>query len=274
VAGRPTGWSVTVPLASGANALSVQGVDRLGVPLGTALDTIMVTNTGAGAVEPVKINEWMANNTGPGGYPDPADGLFQDWIELYNPNATAVDLSGYRLTDDLATPAKWTIPAGTSIAPLSYLVIWADNEILQNTPGNGLHAAFQLSSNGESLGLYNAAGVAQHTLSFGPQTENVSEGLFPDGNLQPAQPMPNWTPRYPNTLAAPMKITEVSYANGGFGLKWTTLPGRTYRVEYSLDMAAPWTPLVPDFPANGETASTVDPAASTPKRYYRVRRLE
>ena len=43
----------------------------------------------------------------------------------------------------------------------------ADNETAQNTPGNGLHAAFQLSSSGETIGLYNTLGVAQHTLAFG-----------------------------------------------------------------------------------------------------------
>ena len=274
VSGRPTGWTVTVPLASGANALTVQGVDRKGTAITTALDTITVTNTGSSALQPVKINEWMASNSGPDGYPDPADGLFQDWIELYNPNTAAVDLSGYRLTDDLASPAKWTIPAGTSIAPLGYLVIWADNDLLQNTPGNGLHAAFQLSGNGETLGLFNPAGVLQHTIAFGPQNANISEGLFPDGSITGVQPMPNWTPRYPNTLAAPMKITEISHANGTISLKWTTLPGRSYRVESNQDLSPAWNPLGPDVPGNGEPATFTDPAASTLRRFYRVRRLE
>ncbi len=233
-----------------------------------------MTNTGSSALQPVKINEWMASNNGPDGYPDPADGLFQDWIELYNPNTAAVDLSGYRLTDDLASPAKWTIPAGTSIAPLGYLVIWADNDILQNTPGNGLHAAFQLSGNGETLGLFNPAGVLQHTIAFGPQNANISEGLFPDGSITGVQPMPNWTPRYPNTLAAPMKITEISHANGTISLKWTTLPGRSYRVESNQDLSPAWNPLGPDVPGNGEPATFTDPAASTFRRFYRVRRLE
>ena len=274
VSGRPTGWSVTIPLASGANVLIIQGVDRNGTALVTALDSITVTNTGSGAEQPVKINEWMASNSGPGGYPDPADGRFQDWLELYNPNPTAVNLSGYLLTDDLAVPAKWTFPAGSSIAPLGFLVIWADNEILQNTPGNGLHAAFQLSAGGESLGLYNAAGVAQHTLTFNAQTENASEGLFPDGNVTAVHPMPNWTPRYPNTLAAPMKITAFAWAPGGFDVTWTTLPGRTYRVEYTLDPGDPWIPLTPDVPGTGETVGLLDVTATGPKRYYRVRRME
>ncbi len=269
-----TAWSVSIPLASGVNFLSVQGVDRYGVPINVATDTITVTNTGAGAPQPVKINEWMADNAGPDGYADPADGLFQDWIELYNPNATAVNLSGYTLTDDLALPAKWIFPAGTTIAPMGFLVIWADNEVAQNTPGNGLHAAFQLRGDGEFIGLYNASGVAQHTLAFGMQTEKISQGLFPDGNVNAVYPMPNWTPRFPNTLAGPMKITNYSLTNGTFGLTWTTIPGRIYRVEFNDNLMVPWVPILPDVTATGESSSINDSAGGVSKRFYRVRRLE
>ncbi len=269
-----TAWSVTVPLASGANSLTVQGVDRYGNLLGTALDTITVTNTGPGAPQPVRINEWMADNAGPGGFADPADGLFQDWIELYNPNIAAVDLAGYTLTDDLTIPAKWTIPAGTSIPGLGFLLIWADNQTAQNTPGSGLHAAFQLSSGGESIGLYNAAGVAQHTLNFGAQVENVSAGLFPDGDISALRSMTNWTPRWPNTLAGPLAILDPSLTGGTMTITWSSIPGRTYRVEYSEGLTAPWTALVPDVTATGDTASTTDTAGAVRRRFYRVLRLE
>lgn len=44
------------------------------------------------------INEWMAANSAT--LADPADGDFDDWFELYNPDPYPVDLSGYQLTDD------------------------------------------------------------------------------------------------------------------------------------------------------------------------------
>ncbi len=269
-----TVWSVTLPLAAGANVLSVQGVDRNGALLGTALDTITVTNTGTAAPLPVRINEWMASNAGPGGHGDPADGLFQDWFELFNPNAAPVNLSGYTVTDNLSIPAKWSLPSGTTIPANGFLVIWADNDLLQNTPGNGLHAAFQLSGSGEALGLYNASGVAQHTLTFGPQGQNISQGLYPDGDINGVRSMPNWTPRWPNTLTLPMRITSAVKNGAGFSMEWTALPGRTYRMEWSPDLAAPWTAVVPDIQAAGETASSVDPAPAPGRRYYRIRRLE
>ncbi|MSU36344.1 MAG: hypothetical protein EXS36_14855 [Pedosphaera sp.] len=271
-----TAWTLTVPLTNGANVFRLQGMDRRGAPLDNAIATLTVTSTGTGAGAPltVKINEWMASNAGPGGLADPADGHFDDWIELYNPNAATVDLTGFTLTDDLAQPAKWTFPAGAAIAPTGFLLVWADNEAAQNTPGDGLHATFQLSSSGETIGLYNATGVPQHIVRFGPQKENVSQGLFPDGNVSAVHTLDNGTPRHPNTLAGPMKIIDVSLAKGSFGLRWSAIPGRAYRVEYKNDLAASWTALVPDVPADGDTASATDNTAIGPRRFYRVRRLE
>ena len=268
-----TVWSVAVPLQTGANLLRVQGIDRLGNALVAAVDTITVTNTGLPGNQPVRINEWMADNRGPGGFADPADGLYQDWIELFNPNGDSVDLSGYLLSDDAAVPGKWVVPAGTVIPARGFLMIWADGEIGQNTPGNGLHTGFQLSSAGEFLGLYNAAGVAQHTLVFGQQQENVSQGWFPDGNVGvPAYAMRNATPRWPNTLAGPLEVTGFGRSGLVSTLSFTSLPGRSYRVEIT-DGVGPWTALVPDVAAVGEVSSATDTTADG-RRFYRVRRLE
>jgi hypothetical protein len=41
------------------------------------------------------------------------DGERPDWIEIFNPDAVAVDLGGYRLTDDNSgLPDLWVFPAG------------------------------------------------------------------------------------------------------------------------------------------------------------------
>jgi hypothetical protein len=268
-------WSVTVPLVNGLNHLTVQGVDRFGISLGAnALDTVNITTTGSGAPLPVKINEWASNNAGPGGFPDPADGLFQDWIELYNPNAAPVVLTGCTLTDNLSLPAKWTFPAGTTIAGHGFLLVWADNQTGQNAPGSDLHASFQLDADGESIGLYNASGVAQHTLSFGPQDENVSEGLFPDGDVSATHVMKNWTPRSANTLAGPLQFTTVTRAGGVITLTWNTIPGRTYHLEFASDPAGPWSPLGTDTVAAGDTATATDSAGGAARRFYRARRVD
>ena len=34
-----------------------------------------------------------------------------DWVEIYNPGTTTVNLTGYGLSDDIRDPSKWTFPS-------------------------------------------------------------------------------------------------------------------------------------------------------------------
>jgi hypothetical protein len=272
-----TAWSLAIPLIAGPNSLRVQGVTASGTPLSNAVDTITITNNASGAPLPVVINEWMADNAGPFGFPDPADGLFQDWIELFNPNTNAVNLSGFFLTDNLSLPSKWKFPANAMIAPRGFLLIWADNQTDQNAAStNGdFHAGFQLNNGGEALGLFSPAGVAQHALAFGSQFQNVSQGLFPDGDTNSLYFMTNWTPRAANTLAGPLKITSLSINAGTLTLFWDTIPAHTYQVEFKDNLDDPiWTPLGQEVSAEGTSASTTDPSPALFHRFYRIIRIQ
>ena len=71
-------------------------------------------------------------------------GQFADWIEIYNTDDNAIDLSGYFLSDSENNPAKWSFPPNSSIGPHAYLVIWADKV------NGGLHTNFGLSKGGEN----------------------------------------------------------------------------------------------------------------------------
>ncbi len=274
----PTSWSITVPLVAGANFLTVQGIDHAGIHRTNLVDTISITNTIASAFQPVVINEWMANNAGPGGLADPADGLFQDWIELYNPNPTAVDLGGYYLTDNLANRTKFPIPTNTMIAGHGFLLVWADEDGAQNSPTNAdLHASFKLSNGGEELGLFAPDGVtAQHTLVFGAQIQNVSQGLFPDGAVGTSYFMTNWTPRTSNQLGHPLspQITGVAVASGVLTLTMSVSPGRTYVLEFKDDLGTPaWTLIGPTRTATGPTLILTENIGSGPQRFFRLRLL-
>ena len=268
-------WSVTVPLAAGANNLTVQGVDRYGVSTATAVDTITVNNTGAGAPLPVVINEWTSNNAGPGGLADPADGLFQDWIELFNPNAAEVNLGGFYLTDDFNAPTKWQFPAGVVIPGRGFLLVWADNQPEQNGPNREPHAAFQLNNDGEAIALYNSSGVLQHRVVFASQAVNRSEGLFPDGNTQRSYAMTSATPRAANILVENLGLAGMSLEDGELTLTWNAFRGVTYRVEFKDSLTVdPWVPIAPDVLSEGETASITDNVNGIPSRFYRVLRLD
>jgi hypothetical protein len=131
----------------------------------------------------VFINEWMgaAQST----LPDPADGQFEDWFELYNAGTNTVDLSGFYLTDTLNDPTQFQIPAGFQIAPGSYRLIWADGEAGQNAAGRDLHVSFSLGASGDAIALFTPDEVVVNSIEFGEQTANVSEGRFPDGSDEP-----------------------------------------------------------------------------------------
>lgn len=77
------------------------------------------------SVGAVVINEVMSSNEDT--IAD-EDGDFQDWIELYNDGAAAVDLSGWGLSDNPSKPFKWSFPAGSIIGAGEYLVVWASGK--------------------------------------------------------------------------------------------------------------------------------------------------
>jgi len=56
-----------------------------------------------------------------------------DWIELINSGAAAVSLAGYGLSDDAASPFKWSF-RDASIGPGGFLVVFASGKDRQ--PGN------------------------------------------------------------------------------------------------------------------------------------------
>ncbi|MBI3416210.1 MAG: lamin tail domain-containing protein [Verrucomicrobia bacterium] len=159
--------------------------------------TPAAVNNPASAPVPVVINEWMASNSST--LADPADGNFDDWFELYNTSASTVNLGGYFLTDNLTNKTQWAIPAGTLIGPQSHLLVWADNQPGQNGFNADLHANFQLSKSGEAIGLFALDGTLIDSVTFDAQTNDVSEGRFPDGaNVRYFMAVP--TPRAANTM--------------------------------------------------------------------------
>lgn len=166
------------------------------------------TNSNAQPPITVVINEWLAANSAASGIVDPADGHYNDWFELYNPSTNAANLAGCFLTDDPTSTTKFQIPSGFVVAPAGFLLVWADKEPAQNTNGQDLHVNFRLNKGGEFIGLFAADGSLVSSVAYGPQTENVSQGHFPDGSgLLYFMPVP--TPGSPNRIpnTAPILAT-------------------------------------------------------------------
>ncbi len=127
------------------------------------------------------INEFMAINTSCCPDTDGAKQEFEDWIELYNPGTTAIDIGGMYFSQDSKKPLGYQIPKTdsnlTTIQPGGFLLLWADG-----SPDQGvLHLKFKLNQNGEYIGLYYEDGRKIDGLKFGKQNENVSYGRTTDG---------------------------------------------------------------------------------------------
>lgn len=124
----------------------------------------------------LRITEFVASNDN-----SLADfeGDSPDWIELYNPSASAVDLSGLYLTDEADELDKWSFPNGSQIEAGGYLVVFAsDKDTVM--PNGEIHTSFRLSAGGEYLGLIDSNGstvIDAYAPEFPPQEEDVSYGL-------------------------------------------------------------------------------------------------
>ena len=129
------------------------------------------------AANSLVINEFLADNSSSA--PDPS-GDHDDWLELYNPTSSAVNLAGMYLTDNPSSFTKWRFPlTNVLINPGERVVVWCDEE--QTEPG--YHSNFKLSKSGEFIALTDSLGVTVlDSLSFGPQSTDVSYGRFPDGS--------------------------------------------------------------------------------------------
>lgn len=224
------------------------------------------------------INEWMAANVA--SVADPADGQFDDWFEIYNPTPEAVDLGGCWLTDNLNAPRQFQVPANGRyvVAPDGFLLVWADNETGQNSVTNAdLHAGFQLRASGEAIGLFAPDGVTPiDTVVFGPQSNGISEARFADGAAtRRFTTIP--TPRRPNVIAAPNapRAGIASDGNGGVAIRFETIPGQRYQVEFKSSLAdVDWRPLSAPVLAGSDFLTVVDDIHLSPQRFYRVHRLD
>ena len=148
----------------------IQNQNEIGIDCGDSCLPCNIFN-----VQDVVINEFMASNDSLSGLADNA-GEYDDWIELYNNTNTTIGLSGFYLTDDITDPMKWLIPQGNTIAPNSYLILWADDDGSQGD----LHTNFKLSAGGEFIMLSYFSTVID-SISYGQQQTNIAAARVPNG---------------------------------------------------------------------------------------------
>jgi hypothetical protein len=123
---------------------------------------------------PIRLNEVLPSNSN--NCPDEV-GERNDWVELYNTSNSAVDLAGYSLTDDTASPRKSVIPAGVTIEARSALLFWADA-----TPDQGkTHLALKFKSKAEEVVLYDPDERQADLYRWTDAYSDISFARVPDG---------------------------------------------------------------------------------------------
>ena len=102
-----------------------------------------------------------------------------DAIELHNPTTGTVNVGGWFLTDDPASPTKFRIPDDTTISPGGFVVF----DESHFNPEPGIEPSFALSSQGEKLYLFSgdAAGNLtgySHGIDYGAAAAGVTFGRY------------------------------------------------------------------------------------------------
>lgn len=222
----------------------------------------------------LRINEWMADNST--FVKDPADHDYDDWFEIYNPTASAVDLTGWFLSDNTNLPSLYQVADRHIISPFGHLLVWADGEPQQNSTNRlDIHASFSLAKSGEAILLSAPDGSLVDSVVFGPQPYNGSQGRFPDGGptiVNQVRPTPNSA-----NLGAdvPPRLGRVSVRGDRITLVITsTIPTFRYGLEYKNGLDATNWATLGNFYANGTSISFTDLAGTNSRRFYRALRLD
>lgn len=213
----------------------------------------------------------MAANPATSGFPDPADGNTDDWIELYNPSAEDVSLTGWHLSDDPGEPLKFTIPSGFTIPAGGHLLIWADDEVIQNNPAlrPQIHVPFRLSASGESIILSAPDAQEIDRVDFAQQTSGIARLRRPDGSsafTYTVNPTPAATNGTPPALIA-VELTPV-ITSSLVSVTFPTTTGGIYELQSSPDLVT-WTTIGAPTPGEGEPLTLVTSRVPA-KQFLRV----
>jgi hypothetical protein len=183
----------------------------------------------------VYVNEVLAHTDAPA----------VDAVELFNPNDTPADISGWYLTDDPGQPKKFRIPAGT-IIPANGFVVFSEADFNSNPTAE---ESFSFSSVGDEAYLHSASAAGdltgfRHGFSFGATATGVSLGRYlttlGEEKFPPQQSVTLGSANA-GPLVGPVIINEIQYA---------PRPGDEEFVELKNITSVPVPLFDPENPAN------------------------
>ena len=209
------------------------------------LPTMKAQAVSIGLAKTVVINEVMASNFF--GATD-EDGDVEDWVELTNTTAAAVDLSGWGLSNKPASPFRWVFPAGTSVPARGHLRVWLSKKDRTASRTN-LHANFNLDNGADELLLSapnaTVTGVTMDQVALPLTRADVSLCRLPSGTAGAAfQHCTTPTPAAANSgagFATMLAKPALSVAPGIYaGTQVVTVTGPAgAQLRYTLDGSEP-----------------------------------
>jgi hypothetical protein len=167
------------------------------------------------------------------------DGEYSDWVELYNPGETTVDLTGWYLTDNASFLSKWTFPTAT-IGAGQYLLIWASGKDKVTSTGE-IHTNFKLSGTGEYLALVepDTMNIAyEYAPNFPAQQTDISYGIYLGQQTYFKDP----TPGAGNSIGSQILTPVFSVTRGFFTDPFTvnlSVADATATIRYTTDGIRP-----------------------------------
>jgi len=203
--------------------------------------------------QPLWLNELQADNLS--GITNSA-GQHVPWVELYNPGTNVVSLAGLYLADNYTNLTQWAFPAGASLNPGEFKVVFADGQTNLST-AKELHTSFVLPSPTGCLALSRLGNGQPQVLDYVDYANlppNYSYGSFPDGQAFARRQFSIATPGAPNNAALPVSFIPYTAAGAVYAQNFDSLPdpgaasvnsanpvtinGITYSLSNPFDFAA------------------------------------
>lgn len=111
------------------------------------------------------ISEVMTSNKS--AYPS-SDGEYYDWVEVFNPTEATINLEGYGLSDKSDSPGSYVFPT-IILEPGEFAVVFMSGGAMDDD----MHAAFKLSSAGESVFLFDTQQNSVDSVTVGHLAPNA-----------------------------------------------------------------------------------------------------
>lgn len=123
------------------------------------------------------------------------DGELVDWIELYNTTDQTISLDNYALSNKANKPLKWRFPAGATVAPGGYYVVFCSGKDRNDDNTAVPHTNFRISAESDTIILSDNHGNLVDRVIIDNLAEDCSYARNEDGSFSVHQMA---TPGLPN----------------------------------------------------------------------------